>query len=82
MLDCIHKFRDSLSSDRAVARLSNTICTEQRLSVILNPKRYVHGAYDKWLGANAKPSRRELLRSDVDAALAKKPESFDTFLAL
>ena len=81
-LDCTHKFRDFLGSGRAVARLSDTVCMEHRLSVILNPKRYVHGTYDKWLGTNAKPSHRELLRADIDAALARKPESFDAFLLL
>ena len=81
-LDCTHKFRDFLGSGRAVARLSDTVCTEHRLSVIVNPKRYVHGTYNKWLGANAKPSHRELLRADIDAALGKKPASFDAFLAL
>ena len=32
-LDCKRKFRDFLGSGRAVARLSDTICTEHRLSV-------------------------------------------------
>jgi len=81
-LDCTHKFRDFLGSGRAVARLSDTICLEHRLSVIENPKRYVHGTYNKWLGADAKPSHRELLRVDIDAALMKKPQSFDAFLKL
>lgn len=81
-LDCTHKFRDFLGSGRAVARLSDTICLEHRLSVIENPKRYVHGTYNKWLGADAKPSHRELLRADIDAALLKKPVSFDVFLSL
>lgn len=48
-LDCTHKFRDFLGSGRAVARLSDTICLEHRLSVIENPRRYVHGTYNKWL---------------------------------
>ncbi len=38
-LDCTHKFRDFLGSGRAVARLSDSICLEHRLSVIENPKR-------------------------------------------
>ena len=81
-LDCQYKFRDFRGSWRAVSRLSDSICMEHRLSVIENPKRYVHGTYNKWLGANAKPTNRELLRADIDAALAKKPESFDAFLQL
>ena len=81
-LDCTHKFRDFLGSGRAVARLSDSICLEHRLSVIENPKRYVHGTYNKWLGADAKPSHWELLRADIDEALLKKPQSFDAFLKL
>ena len=38
-LDCKRKFRDFLGSGRAVARLSDAICTEHRLSVIAAPKR-------------------------------------------
>jgi hypothetical protein len=52
---------------------------EHRLSVIEQPKRYVHGTYDKWLGPNAMPSNREVLRSIIDAALAQKPKDFDAF---
>lgn len=46
-LDCTHRFRDFLCSGRAVARLSDVICLEHRLSVIENPKPYVHGTYNK-----------------------------------
>ena len=81
-LDCKHKFRDFLGSGRAVARLSDMICLEHKLSVIENPKRYTHGTYDKWLGNKAKPSHRELLRAAIDNALSQKPQSFDDFLNL
>lgn len=81
-LDCKRKFRDFLGSGRAVARLSDMICLEHKLSVIENPKRYTHGTYDKWLGAKAKPSHRELLRAAIDSALSQKPQSFDDFLKL
>lgn len=54
-LDCKHKFRDFLGSGRAVARLSDAICTEHRLSVIADPKRGKNH-YGKWLGDNAKPT--------------------------
>ena len=59
-LDCKRKFRDFLGSGRAVARLSDTICTEHRLSVIADPKRDVNH-YGRWLGNKAKPSHRGLL---------------------
>lgn len=59
-LDCKHKFRDFLGSGRAVARLSDAICTEHRLSVIADPKRGKNH-YGKWLGDNAKPTHNSLL---------------------
>lgn len=49
--------------------------------MIENPK--PHGkSYNKWLGSNAKPCQRDLLRAAIDAALAKKPENFEVFLKL
>lgn len=36
-LDCTQKFRNFLGSSKAVQRLSDAICMENRLSVILNP---------------------------------------------
>lgn len=80
-LDCKHKFRDFLGSGRAVARLSDAICTEHRLSVIADPKRGVNH-YGRWLGNKVKPSHRELLCGLIDAALLQKPDSFDTLLKL
>jgi len=47
-LDCKRKFRDFLGSGRAVARISDLICTEHRLSVILNPRRG-SDSYNQWL---------------------------------
>lgn len=80
-LDCSRKFRDFLGSGRAVARLSDLICTEHQLSVIQNPRRG-NNRYSTWLGNNAKPSHRETLRIVIDDALAKKPHDFDAFLSL
>ena len=80
-LDCKHKFRDFLGSGRAVARLSDAICTDHRLSVIADPKRGKNH-YGKWLGDNAKPTHRELLCGLIDAALLQKPDSFDALLKL
>ena len=80
-LDCKHKFRDFLGSGRAVARLSDVICTEHRLSVIAAPKRGKNH-YGKWLGDNAKPTHRELLCGLIDAALLQKPDGFDALLKL
>ena len=81
-LDCKRKFRDFLGSGRAVARLSDIICLEHGLSIIENPRRYTHSTYDKWLGNNAKPSHREMVRAIIDDILAKKPADFEAFLKL
>ena len=80
-LDCKRKFRDFLGSGRAVARLSDAICTEHRLSVIAAPKRGKNH-YGKWLGDNVKPTHRELLCGMIDAALLQKPDGFDALLKL
>ena len=80
-LDCKRKFRDFRRSHKAVARLSDLICTEHRLSVIENPNRG-STAYNKWHGFKGKPSNRELLRIAIDEALEQKPHDFDAFLSL
>ncbi len=80
-LDCHGKFRDFLGSGKAVARLSDLICMEHHLSVIEDPRLGNH-SYNKWLGANAKPSHRERLRAAIDVALTNKPVDFESFLKL
>ena len=78
-LDCQKKFRDFYRSGQAVRKLSDLICMENQLSVIEHP--HTHGAsYNKWLGGNAKPCSRDLLRAAIDNVLRKKPESFDALL--
>ena len=79
-LDGTAKFRDFLGSGRALWRLSDLICLEHGLSVIANPQRYTNPTYDKWLGDKKPPSHRDVLRADIDAALARKPNSFDELL--
>ena len=79
-LDGTAKFRDFLGSGRALGRLSDLICLEHNLSVIANPRRYTNPTYDKWLGEKKPPSHRDVLRADIDAALARKPNSFDELL--
>lgn len=80
-LDCKRKFRDFLGSGRAVARLSDMICLEHGFSIIESPK-HVKKSYNKWLGDQAKPSYREILRLIIDDALAKTPANFEAFLKL
>jgi len=80
-LDYNRKFRNFWYSTNVVRKLSDLICTEHQLSVVENPK--PHGlTYDKWLGNNAKPSHRELLRAAIDEVLAKHPADFEAFLKL
>lgn len=80
-LDCTGKFRDFRRSGKAVRELSDLICIEHKLSVIENPKR-CGMSYNKWLGAKAKPSHREELRTLIDEALAKNPHSMEALLEL
>ena len=80
-LDCDRKFRNFWGSTKAVRRLSDTICIENGLSIVENPN--PHGkSYDQWLGDQAKPSHRELLRAAIDNALAQKPADLDVLLKL
>lgn len=80
-LDCKRKFRNFWGSTRAVRRLSDTLCIENGLSIVENPKR--HGkSYNKWLGDRKKPSQREELRTFIDGALEQKPADFDALLKL
>ncbi len=80
-LDCDRKFRNFWGSTKAVRRLNDTICIENGLSIVENPK--PHGkSYNKWLGDQAKPSHREQLRICIDNALAEKPADLDELLKL
>ena len=80
-LDCDRKFRNFWGSTKAVRRLSDTICIENGLSIVENPK--PHGkSYNKWLGNRAKPSHREQLRMMIDQALEHKPADFDELMKL
>ncbi len=80
-LECDRKFRNFWGSTRAVRRLNDTICIENGYSIVENPKS--HGkSYNKWLGDQAKPSHRELLRVAIDGALSEKPADWDALMKL
>ncbi|MBR9937994.1 relaxase/mobilization nuclease domain-containing protein [Oscillospiraceae bacterium Marseille-Q3528] len=80
-LEYDRKFRNFWGSTRAVRRLNDTICIENGLSIVENPK--LHGkSYNKWLGDQAKPSHRELLRVAIDNALSQSPADFEELLKL
>ena len=79
--DCDRKFRNFWGSTKAVRKLSDTICVENGLSIVENPK--PHGkCYNKWLGDQAKPSHREQLRMMIDLALEQKPADFEELLKM
>lgn len=80
-LDCAGKFRNFWGSTKAVRQLSDLVCIEHRLSVIEKPQGRGM-SYNKWLGAQAKPSHREELRILIDEALSKNPHSMDALLEL
>ena len=80
-LDCTKKFRNFWGSTNAVRRLSDTICMEHRLSVILSPKPS-RGHYGKWLGEQKQPTFSDRLRQAIDVTLKQKPKDFEQFLIL
>ena len=80
-LDCDRKFRNFWGSTKAVRCLSDTICIENGLSIVENPKRRGK-SYDQWLGDQVKPTHRELLRTAIDNALSQKPADLDELLNL
>ena len=80
-LDCTRKFRNFWGSTRAVRRLSDTLCIENGLSIVEDPKPKGQ-TYDKWLGTQAKPSHRELLRQAIDRAMERGPEDLEALLKL
>ena len=81
--DRSRKFRNFIGSSFALRRLSDRVCLEHNLSVIVNPKlhskgRYLH--YGQWLGENQKLSQKEQIRFAIDAALTERPVDFADFL--
>ena len=79
-LDCTRKFRNFWGSSFAIRRISDTLCLENGLSVIENPKPS-RGCYGTWLG-NKKPlTVRGKLEQFIDAALASGCKDFDSFIA-
>ena len=80
-LDCDRKFRNFWGSSKAIRRLSDTLCIQNGLSIIEQPKGHSK-SYNKWLGNEAKTSQREVLREAIDAALARQPKDFEELLTM
>ena len=77
-LDCTRKFRNFYLSGRALAKLSDMICLEHRLSVI-TPKPYRERTKYKY---PERLSVRDQIRADIDAAMRQKPQSFQELVGL
>jgi len=82
-LDCSRKFRDFLGSARAFRRLSDRVCLENNLSIVLNPKMKSKGKfkhYGHWQGDNKPPTFQERLKTQIDICLSRQPNTFEGFL--
>lgn len=75
-LDCDGKFRDSWFIALGLRRLSDIICLEHGLSVIIPRKVSEQNRGSRY----HRISFRHVLRDKIDAVLDKKPKSFDEFL--
>lgn len=85
-LDCTHKYRDFLGSGRALGRLSDTLCLENGLSVVRQPKPKSQGKYrnyGEWAKGRERPlTFQQKLCAAIDAALEKQPSDLAAFLSL
>lgn len=82
--DCTRKFHNFLGSTFHVRRLSDRICMEHDLSVIINPKQHSKSKfkhYGQWLGTGKQPTFQERLKAAVDTVLHEKPKDFEAFLS-
>ena len=76
-LDCSRKFRNFKGSSFAIRRIADTLCVENGLSIITNPKPS-RGSYGKWQGDDKPLSNREKLEHMIDAAL-QNAKDYDAF---
>ena len=79
-IDCTRKFRNFWRSSFAVRRISDTLCLENGLSVIAEPKPS-RGSYGTWLWESKPPTIRGQLERMIDTALGQGCKDFDGFLA-
>lgn len=78
-LDCTRKFKDFHLSGLALARLSDILCLEHRLSVIT---RKPYRERRKRTEYPHKPTCRDTICEAVDKALLQKPKNFDVLVGL
>ena len=80
-----HKFHNFYWSSFAARRLSDRICLENNLSVVLNPKQHSQGKfkhYGEWLGKDKSQSFQSKLKAAIDTALSENPMDFNAFISL
>jgi hypothetical protein len=84
-LDCTRKFRNLWGSSFALRRLSDRLCLENGLSIVVNPKPRSKGDYKnygEWLQNRERPLNfQDKLRLAIDTALAKRPGDLAAFLS-
>ena len=78
-LDCTRKFKDFHLSGLTLARLSDILCLEHRLSVIT---RKPYRERRKRTEYPHKPTCRDTICEAVDKALLQKPKNFDALVGL
>ena len=76
-MDCTRKFKNFFLSGMAVARLSDLLCLEHDLSVI---DRRPYNEREKRTDFPKRPTYRDSICEAIDAALQKKPRSFDELI--
>lgn len=76
-LDCTRKFKDFHLSGLALARVSDMLCLENKLSVIV---RKPYAEREKRTVYPKKPTHRDAICEAIDVALKKGPEDFDALI--
>lgn len=76
-MDCTRKFKNFFLSGMAVARLSDLLCLEHDLSVI---DRRHYDKREKRTDFPKRPTYRDSICEAIDAALQKRPKSFDELI--
>ena len=76
-MDCTRKFKNFFLSGMAIARLSDLLCLEHDLSVI---DRRPYDEREKRTDFPKRPTYRDSICEAIDAALQKKPKSFDELI--
>ncbi len=78
-MDCKRKFLNFWGSSLALRKISDRLCLENGLSIVLHPsKESKH--YGDWLGDDKPVNFREQLKAQIFTCLAEQPTSYEDFL--